>query len=442
MPKTIVLTTVSIVVAAALLSACGKKEPATDEANQQQQLKPVTLRFFTGDKDYEQRFKNEIADKVKQKYPHISFEFIGLQAGKQFQDLIVAGEAPDIYYQGLPALNVELVDKNMQYDLTEMIKKTGFDLNRIDPAYLDIIRTASETYGGSYFGLPVTAYTPVLYYNKDLFDKFSTPYPKDGMTWDEAYELARRLTRVEDGIQYRGMTMNFMYLFDNNQIAAPYFRPAEDRANLNSDGWRTIFNTLGRFYQIPMSQPIGARSRVLEVGEFTKNRISAMHADVTAAMESFPDDFTNWDMVSLPTMAEAPATNAQLNPRFYYIMSSSKYKEEAFKVIDFVLSDEMQMSASKAGKATVLKNEEIRKAFGQESAKLKGKNTQSFYHNKPVKMSPARDSKLVTVPAVTPVNNAFNAFIQGTKDVNTALRDADEELNKAIEQAKQAKSAK
>lgn len=421
----------------ALAAGCGKSgEPAAgNDAGKnapQEKQEPVTLRFYTGDKDYAQRFKTEIADKVKQKYPHISFEFQGADSGKEIQDLVVAKETPDIYYQGTSALDNQLVKLNLHYDLAELIKTNKFDLNRIDPAYMDVIKSASATYGGTYYGLPVTAFTPVLFYNKDIFDKFGVAYPKDGMTWDDAYELAKRLTRYQDGVQYRGITMNFPYLLDNNQLGAPYFHLTDNKAAVNTDAWKSIFTTLTRFYLLPMNAKLEKLSRVKEVQAFTGTRVSAMHADVTAAIESFPDDFTRWDMVSMPTMKEAPSINFQTNPRFYYIMSSSKHKQEAFRVIDFVLSDEMQMAASKAGKATVLTNPDIRKAYGESFAKIKGKHVEALYANKHVKPSPPRDPKLVTVPVTSFVNDEFNNVLSGQKDVNTALRNMDEAINKAI----------
>ncbi|MCC2684537.1 MAG: hypothetical protein K0R75_1436 [Paenibacillaceae bacterium] len=423
------------VLAAGLLAGCmgnssgsGKEQAVPKEEKHD----PVTLRFYTGDKDYEQRFKAEIADKVKQKYPYISFEFQGADTGKQIQDLVVAGESPDIYYQGTSALDNQLIKFDLQYDMADLIKKDNFDLSRLDPSYLDIIKNASGTFGGTYFGLPVVAFTTVLYYNKDLFDKFGVSYPKDGMTWDDAYNLATRLTRYEDGVQYRGMTMNFTYLLDNNQLGADYFDPKADRAAVNSDQWKSIFTTLSRFYKLPMNAKLDKRSRVKEVQAFTGDRISAMHADVTGAIDNFPDDFTNWDMVSMPTMKEAPGINFQANPRFYYIMNSSKHKDDAFKVVDFVLSDDMQMAASKAGKATVLNNPAIRKVYGQDYAKLKGKHIEALYVSKPVKPSPPRDSKLVTVPVAPHQNDEFNNVLLGLKDVNTALRDFEESLNKSI----------
>lgn len=43
-------------------------------------------------------------------------------------------------------------------------------------------------------------FTPlVVYYNKRLFDAAGAPYPRDGWTWDDFAETARKLTRDADG---------------------------------------------------------------------------------------------------------------------------------------------------------------------------------------------------------------------------------------------------
>ncbi|MDF2723349.1 MAG: hypothetical protein K0Q59_3024 [Paenibacillus sp.] len=417
-----------------MLSACSSGEKAKNGDEGATKQEPVTLRFFSGDNNFEKRVKS---DKVKQKFPNLTVEFYtGSAPGQKLEDLMAAGQTPDVYYQGLTALANNLLPNGLQYEMSDLIKKMNFNLNRIDPAYMDIIRAGSQSAGGTYYGLPVTAFTPVLYYNKDIFDKFGVPYPKDKMTWDQAYEIARKLNRVDGGTQYKGMTMNFPYLFDNNQLAAPYLRAKENKAAMDTDQWRSVFTTLGQFYKLPLNKPLTERGRPIEVSDFTKDRISGMHADVTAAIESFPDDFVNWDMVSLPTMAEAPGFNAQLNPRFYFITSASKHKEEAFKLYEFLMTDDMQMSESKTGYGTVLNNEDIKKAYGQDYVKLKGKNIGALYVNKPVKVSPPRDPKLVTVPTAAVVSKEFNAYINGTKDINTTMRDLNEAINKTIDEEK------
>src|SRR5690606_22701013 len=46
---------------------------------------------------------------------------------------------------------------------------------------------------GGLTALPYSRKLFALYYNKDVFDEHDTPYPRDGMTWDEVLDLAARL---------------------------------------------------------------------------------------------------------------------------------------------------------------------------------------------------------------------------------------------------------
>ena len=44
------------------------------------------------------------------------------------------------------------------------------------------------------YGMPAGFTTRVVYYNKDLFDAANVPYPKDGWTWDDFKNLAKKLS--------------------------------------------------------------------------------------------------------------------------------------------------------------------------------------------------------------------------------------------------------
>ncbi|NOU90117.1 extracellular solute-binding protein [Paenibacillus sp. LMG 31460] len=67
--------------------------------------------------------------------------------------------------------------------------------------------------------------TLVLYYNKDIFDKFGISYPRNGMTWDEVYDLAKKLNRTEDGISYRGFGMAAGAMFTVNPLSLQPVEP-------------------------------------------------------------------------------------------------------------------------------------------------------------------------------------------------------------------------
>jgi multiple sugar transport system substrate-binding protein len=47
---------------------------------------------------------------------------------------------------------------------------------------------------GKLYGMPAGFSTMVVYYNKKLFDQYQIPYPKEGWTWDEFKEIAKKLT--------------------------------------------------------------------------------------------------------------------------------------------------------------------------------------------------------------------------------------------------------
>ena len=56
---------------------------------------------------------------------------------------------------------------------------------------------------GKIYGTSSCVVAPVLYYNKDLFDKAGPPYPpsnpEEAWTWDEFLEIAKQLTIEENG---------------------------------------------------------------------------------------------------------------------------------------------------------------------------------------------------------------------------------------------------
>ncbi|MCZ8513729.1 hypothetical protein O9H85_15075 [Paenibacillus filicis] len=89
------------------------------------------------------------------------------------------------------------------------------------------------------------------------------------------------------------------------------------------------------------------------------------------------------------------------------------------------------MALSKRGGLTVLTNPEIRKAFGQDSPN-KNKNLAEVYFNKFAPISPKTENDKIAENAITA---RLADLAAGRTDINTALRQAAEEADKAIEAA-------
>ncbi|RKN82126.1 ABC transporter substrate-binding protein [Paenibacillus ginsengarvi] len=421
-------TAMTAALLACLLASCGQKAEPQSSAGDEGKAKapePVTLTLYM---PAPFPILDTIVNAVKSKYPHITLETIVRSPGKQPEELITAGTVPDLIYQSTPWY-AELLDLHLLYDLNELIKSAKFDLNKLDPLAMDAIRMWGAK--GEVYAIPFYRNFGVLYYNKDIFDKFGVAYPKDGMTWDDATELARKVTRTDGGTEYRGLDASGTYEGVSQLSAA--FVDSNGKANLQSESFVTMMNNLVRIYSIP------GNKRGANMQDFYKGTV-AMSAfwNVISNLEDMHKKGTpmNWDMVSMPTYKQAPGRSYQVDSHNLSITPQSKHKEEAFQVIAYLTSKEVQSAIVKDGYVSSLVDRELETSFGANMQTLKGKNIEAIFKLKSAPLyKVAKDDPI----AQDFLGKALNEVLSGAKDVNTALRDASELANQKIEQRKGAK---
>ncbi|TMV44943.1 extracellular solute-binding protein [Paenibacillus mesophilus] len=405
-------------------STAGDGKPAATKAND----KTVEL-VFSGIPLTEEEFQEQFGKPIHDKFPNITTKFIVPGKGTELKDLVSAGTTLDVYMTA--AVNLPMfLDMKLGQNLNEWIKKYNYDLGRIEPNAVQVMK--DMTTDQMVFGIPYqnASLGYVLYYNKDIFDKFGIPYPKDGMTWDDTYELAKRLTRVEGSVQYRGLTANWSNIFViNNQLSLPGL-DSKDKAVINTDNWKMVFNNVKRFYDIPGNQI--NKDNIADKIQETDFITGTVAMTVGGGAAAVADKSTiNYDYVSLPTYKEAPGMGTKSSGRYLLPTSTSKYKDEVFQTIMYLTSDEYQMKASKDGRATALQNKDIQKAYMQNNPKLKDKNNFAYFYNKP-SASPKMNPELLSINIYNfPAVELSNVML-GQVDVATALRTAEEKLDKAV----------
>src|SRR5690606_18356610 len=107
----------------------------------------------------------------------------------------------------------------LQMDIEPLIKEYNIDLNRFSPEFLEMNRKLDD---GKIIGLPLQDSATQIYYNRAIFDKFGLDYPPhDRWTWDEMYDLANRVTRMDGDKHYYGVRIHATY-FRRNQFAMEY----------------------------------------------------------------------------------------------------------------------------------------------------------------------------------------------------------------------------
>ncbi|TMV45501.1 extracellular solute-binding protein [Paenibacillus mesophilus] len=362
-----------------------------------------------------------ITEPLAKKYPHITVEMIDTaEKGKTLTDLVAAKEIPDIYANFPLNLN-ELVDLKLASNMEELIKTYKFDLSRVQPEFVESIKIGSSL---DYLaGLPMFNQTFALFYNKDLFGRMAVPFPKDGMTWEQARDLAVKMTRTEGGVQYWGFWPDGVYR-GAYQASLPWADFKSNKAVFQTEGWKDLFNMWYDLYKVPGYAPKGTNY----TKEFNEGRLAMMSGSTSTLKNMLAVKDLNWDVVTYPQNSKAPGVGQRVDSFVLAVTSQSKQKEAAFRVIEVILSDEVQTLMSRNARLSVLKDAKIQGEFGKNIAEYQSKNVIAF--TKP-KLAILQTFK--NLPAVTIINQSFDSMLYEGKDVNTALREADEKMNQEIQ---------
>ncbi|TVY11424.1 ABC transporter substrate-binding protein [Paenibacillus cremeus] len=387
---------------------------------------PVTLKFAVH-LPINDEFKQLYIEPVTKKYPNITLELISANSFKQYDQFIAAGELPDLYISfngNMPGLK----DRGINMDMKTLFQNNKVDLSRFGQNYLDDIQY-SATEKGELYGLPLEAGFHALYYNKEIFDKFGVPYPKDGMTMEDALVLAKKVTRLDNGVQYRGWDLGSIVRM-GQPLGLEYIDHKTEKAITSSEGWKRVFELGKQIYSIPGNEPSKDANKN-GVNGFAKDRTIAMlnQTNIFSQLKQAEQEGLKWDVVQHPFYKDVPNTYGNSTVYMVGAVPTTKHMDQVLQVMEVLTSDEVQMNVSKAGRISPLKSDAVQKVFGQNDPSLKNKNVNGIVKSKPVKY-PIYLYREIAEPLTI---NKFDELLKGTKDVNVSLRELDEEINQAVQ---------
>jgi multiple sugar transport system substrate-binding protein len=417
---------VSVLAAIGLVTAAcgGKAQPDANPPDEKVNKQPIELVFYGGQSNWtDEMFWALFGNHIQKKFPHITPKFISNTSSK-LKDLVAVGETIDLMLVTTSGTKDYIINYGFQTDLSPYIKELNIDLNRFDPT---IIAAQRDMANGGIYGIPVFVQIPILFYNRDLFDKFGVEYPKAGQTWDEMYETARKLNRLEDGVKYYGLFVMLVHQLKTSQIPLTLIDRNTNRAVYNQDTKRVLENFL-RFHTIPGFE---YSTSMNQETMFFKDKTLAMWPHFTNLARRMPDTL-NWDAAPMPYYPEAYGVAPAADPYYLFITSTSKHKKEAVEVAAFLTEPEAQKELAKEGFTPIIRDKEIQAVFGQNNKNYAGKNVSAFFSEN---LAPAPPYHLYYSLVDTTLISEFNNAAQGQKDLNTALRDYEEAANKKIAEA-------
>jgi multiple sugar transport system substrate-binding protein len=152
----------------------------------------TVIKFSSWGSETEISIIKPILKDFEAKNPDIKVEFIHIPKNyfQKLQLLIASNLTPDVMFIN----NIDgslFIQNNILLDLNEYLKNDS-TISQKDffPKALDAFK-----YKNGIYALPRDVSNLVIYYNKDIFDKFSVPYPDNNWNFEKFLVTAKRLTK-------------------------------------------------------------------------------------------------------------------------------------------------------------------------------------------------------------------------------------------------------
>ena len=295
--------------------------------------------------------REETANLYMELHPNVEIKCVDLGDDRVVKTmaLISSGEAPDILY-----LNENIytyTTRGVLEPLTQYIEAEG-------EGYLDYFYDSllePLTYEGELYALPQEVSPYVIYYNKDLFDKYGVEYPTNDWTFDQWYETCLKLTHPEDLVYAENiMAWADKYLQQFSRMGVEIY--TDDMQGIwtaqpeNYDKALAAFEWLYNAIAVEHICPDPAEQTAMGKGfsEMFRNQQVAMEASGLWSLPPYKDDplTFNWDVVMSPLSQDGTRTTRAgiLN---WGIYSGSEHKDVAWDVLKFFVGHEGQMIVAK-----------------------------------------------------------------------------------------------
>lgn len=422
-----------------LITACTGNEEGKSPTNQNENNDveqdwdnmeaEITVYGHMFDNDWDDTYKEH----VEQKFPNYTFNFISAyddstEDGRlTVEELIASGTKIDIYTGGAGVLQERFEPVGLHESMNELMEKHGIDPDSFEAPYLD-----SAMIGDQIHMLPVSNSGFVMYYNKALFDRFGLDHPTDGMSWDEAIELANDFTR-NDGKQYVGLWYSPKHILRVNQMSLGFVDPETNEPIVDTPEWNKFVSTL---FKEPMNNP-GLQDRAKEKyfghDDYKNDDVVGMYVYSTGWLRNYQAELPpDWDIVSVPTF-DGDGVGVQPYADYWGLASTSQNKDAAMRVIKYITGEEFQTHFSQQGHMTPLKSEAVRDVHYENVEGLDEYNIESIFYNE---LAPQREiTGLDEIVLEGPLHSdVLPEVVRGNMDVNSGLQLAQDNAVKEIEQ--------
>ena len=304
--------------------------------HKQTDLSIIKIEFTSWGSESELNILKPIITDFEKENPNIKIEFLHIPQNyyQKLHLLFASNTAPDVVFINNQYLPI-YANANMLESLDDL--KQDFELNKFYKQSID-----SLTYKNNLYAIPRDISNLVIFYNKDLFDKYKVKYAKDDWTYEEFLNTAQKLTHKNEvfGISFEEEPLFYLpYLMSFGLEGIPYFEDKTTQYGLN------IYSDLRNKYKVaPKKSDIGS----LTMAQMFLQEKLAMHLSGRWLVPKYRENASfDWDIVRFP--AGSAGSIVPTDSSGWAITKTSKHKQEALKFIKYLSSKKVSEQFTQGG---------------------------------------------------------------------------------------------
>lgn len=353
--KKMMAVSLSGLLAMTFMAGCGKTQGSEGKSSEG---KTTQLAFAIWDSK-QQAAMQKMAEAYTKEHPNVKIDvqltpYKGGEYWTKLEAAMAGGTAPDVMW--LNALHAEsYVDGGMLLPLTEKIKEVGLDLDANFPkAVIDLYRLKGDVYA-----MPKDFDTNAVWYNKEIFDKAGIAYPKDGWTWDQMVEIAKKLTDKDKGIYGVAAPLDFQTCYYNTIFANGGWILNKDKTESGyadpktQEGIQCWIDLINEGISPTLAQMTDTSADVM----FESGKLAMCWAGSYMTPEYVNNDVVKdkIDLVALPSFKGKEAN--VLHGLGYAVYKNTKHKAEALDFVMWLGSEEANKIQGEAGVVIAARND-------------------------------------------------------------------------------------
>jgi multiple sugar transport system substrate-binding protein len=261
------------------------------------------------------------------------------------------GSPPDLFLINYRFYG-QFASKGVLEPVEQRVKDSSqFELEDFYPQAVNAFR-----WNGELTCMPQNISSLVVYYNRDVFQRYGVPEPRAGWTWNELVEAAAKLTKNTDrkgryelyGLGIEPSIIRLAPLVWSNGGEIVDVPDAPTRLTLDSpealDAMELLFDLRRTHGVVPTETDVESED---DEARFMNGRLAMIFSSrrstpVFRTIESF-----DWDVAPMPVVRRPAGI---LHSDAYCLTKASKNKEAAWAFIEFALGEEGQRIAAQTGR--------------------------------------------------------------------------------------------